>query len=222
MGYFLMTIIAVSTAIVIFFTRYEADDSSFLSSLNSAEKSFLVLNENYINLYSDLSTINFAKIYSSDIFPSYISAVSGENLKYKDNSSLGSVENTIKDEINDAFEDEVEADIKKYSSTKLIFPNSKIEYILVPIVTSDNPTQDSGSAIDLSKDAGNGYKLFVDFSNETALINKPAFTENRYKDLCQKELFGIFFTKASDIDGDLNLTTSGDKNDGKFACIIFK
>lgn len=222
MGYFLMTIIAVSTAIVIFFTRYEADDSSFLSSLNSAEKSFLVLNENYINLYSDLSTINFAKIYSSDIFPSYISAVSGANLKYKDNSSLGSVENTIKNEINLAFENEVEADIKKYSTTKLIFPNSKIEYILVPIVTSDNPTQDSGSAINLNKDAGNGYKLFVDFSNETALINKPAFTENRYKDLCQKELFGIFFTKASDIDGNLNLTTSGDKNDGKFACIIFK
>ncbi|WP_066407873.1 hypothetical protein [Aliarcobacter skirrowii] len=222
MGYFLGTIVAVSVAIIMFFSRYEADDSSFLSSLNSAEKSFLVLNENYINLYSDLSTINFAKIYSSDIFPSYISAVSGENLKYKDNSSLGSVENTIKNEINLAFENEVEADIKKYSTTKLIFPNSKIEYILVPIVTSDNPTQDSGSTIDLSKDAGNGYKLFVDFSNETALINKPAFTENRYKDLCQKELFGIFFTKASDIDGNLNLTTSGDKNDGKFACIIFK
>lgn len=222
MGYFLGTIVAVSVAIIMFFSRYEADDSSFLSSLNSAEKSFLVLNENYINLYSDLSTINFAKIYSSDIFPSYISAVSGENLKYKDNSSLGSVENTIKNEINLAFENEVEADIKKYSTTKLIFPNSKIEYILVPIVTSDNPTQDSGSAIDLSKDAGNGYKLFVDFSNETALINKPAFTENRYKDLCQKELFGIFFTKASNIDGNLNLTTSGDKFDGKFACIIFK
>ncbi|MFA5721072.1 MAG: hypothetical protein WC920_02220 [Aliarcobacter sp.] len=222
MGYFLGTIVAVSVAIIMFFSRYEADDSSFLSSLNSAEKSFLVLNENYINLYSDLSTINFAKIYSSDIFPSYISAVSGKNLKYKDNSSLGTVENTIKNEINLAFENEVEADIKKYSSTKLIFPNSKIEYILVPIVTSDNPTQDSGSTIDLSKDAGNGYKLFVDFSNETALINKPAFTENRYKDLCQKELFGIFFTKASDIDGNLNLTTSGDKNDGKFACIIFK
>ncbi|MDX3959622.1 hypothetical protein Q6A78_04285 [Aliarcobacter skirrowii] len=222
MGYFLGTIVAVSVAIIMFFSRYEADDSSFLSSLNSAEKSFLVLNENYINLYSDLSTINFAKIYSSDIFPSYISAVSGENLKYKDNSSLGSVENTIKNEINLAFENEVETDIKKYSTTKLIFPNSKIEYILVPIVTSDNPTQDSGSTIDLSKDAGNGYKLFVDFSNETALINKPAFTENRYKDLCQKELFGIFFTKASDIDGNLNLTTSGNKNDGKFACIIFK
>src|SRR5690606_15738041 len=120
----------------------------------------------------------------------------GENLKYKDNSSLGSVENTIKNEINLAFENEVETDIKKYSTTKLIFPNSKIEYILVPIVTSDNPTQDSGSAINLNKDAGNGYKLFVDFSNETALMNKPAFTENRYKDLCQKELFGIFFTKA--------------------------
>ncbi|MDX4050698.1 hypothetical protein Q6A83_07935 [Aliarcobacter skirrowii] len=222
MGYFLGTIVAVSVAIIMFFSRYEADDSSFLSSLNSAEKSFLVLNENYINLYSDLSTINFAKIYSSDIFPSYISAVSGANLKFKDNSSLGTVENTIKNDINFAFENEVEADIKKYSTTKLIFPNSKIEYILVPIVTSDNPTQDSGSKIDLSKDAGNGYKLFVDFSNETALINKPAFTENRYKDLCQKELFGIFFTKASDIDGDLNLTTSGDKNDGKFACIIFK
>lgn len=222
MGYFLGTIVAVSVAIIMFFSRYEADDSSFLSSLNSAEKSFLVLNENYINLYSDLSTINFAKIYSSDIFPSYISAVSGENLKYKDNSSLGSVENIIKKEINDAFENEVEADIKKYSTTKLIFPNSKIEYILVPIVTSDNPTQDSGSTIDLSKDAGNGYKLFVDFSNETALINKPAFTENRYKDLCQKELFGIFFTKANNINENLNLTTSGDKNDGKFACIIFK
>lgn len=211
MAYFLSSLVAISAAIIIFLARYEADDSTFMSNLGKVEKSFLIVNQNYIPHYDDLTTINFATLYANDILPANIMR---ENL-----SGLSGTEDEAKKSILEAFQNENITEMNKYFKTVLTLPNSKeLKYILVPIVDGDK----NANGTDISKASGTGYKIFVDFSDDKSLFNKSAFTENRYKEMCQNELFGDFFTNVTEINNSLNFTTSGDKNDGKFGCIVYK
>ncbi|OCL81745.1 hypothetical protein [Arcobacter porcinus] len=220
MAYILSSLIAIATAIIIFLTKYDADDSSFLTKLELAEKSFKVINDSYTPLYNDFTTINFATLYANDNLPANITAIGNNaNIVSKDGVSYGSVEKDIKANILKAFQEENKTEIDKYTTTILILPNQKeIKYQLLPIVAGDKSRQ----GLDITASSGTGYKIIVDFSLDKTLLNKSAFTENRYKEICQNELFGDFFGDYTSINTSFNLILGGSKNDGKIACIVYK
>ncbi|OCL88265.1 hypothetical protein [Arcobacter porcinus] len=220
MAYILSSLIAIATAIIIFLTKYDADDSSFLTKLELAEKSFKVINDSYTPLYNDFTTINFATLYANDNLPANITAIGNNaNIISSSGVSYGSVEKDIKANILKAFQEENKTEIDKYTTTILILPNQKeIKYQLLPIVSGDRSRQ----GLDITASSGTGYKIIVDFSLDKTLLNKSAFTENRYKEICQNELFGDFFGNFSSINSDFNLVLNGSKSDGKIACIVYK
>lgn len=216
MPYLVSSIVAIVAALMILMTRYEADDSAITSEIERT-KSMIITIDRFVNTYiqsgGDITggtpqyeKLNFATLYKNGILLGNISKVNILNVNLDDNKEA-------KDE----------ADINKFFESKLQFPNDKIVWQIVPIV-SYTVTDYKGKVIDLSKSIGAGYQLFVDFSKNTTLMSKDGFSEIFFgKEICEKELFGSFINNAISISStDQTLNLGGTNQDGKFACVIFK
>lgn len=220
MPYLVSSIIAVVTALIILMTRYEADDSAITTEIERAKSMFITV-DGFVNTYiqsggdmfmgetvetDTYKKINFATLYKNGIL---LGSISKDDIK---NVSL-----------NDNILAENESDKNIFFQSQLQFPSSQIVWQIVPIV-SYTVTDYKGKVIDLSKSVGAGYQLFVDFSKNTTLMSKDAFSENFFgKEICEKELFGSFINNATLISSaNLTLTLGETNKDGKFACIIFK
>lgn len=220
MPYLVSSIIAVVTALIILMTRYEADDSAITTEIERAKSMFITVDE-FVNTYiqsggdmfmgetvetDTYKKINFATLYKNGIL---LGSISKDDIK---NVSL-----------NDNILAENESDKNIFFQSQLQFPSSQIVWQIVPIV-SYTVTDYKGKVIYLSKSVGAGYQLFIDFSKNTTLMSKDAFSENFFgKEICEKELFGSFINNATLISStDLTLTLGETNIDGKLACIIFK
>ncbi len=210
MPYLVSSIIAVVAALIVLMTRYEADDSQITAEIERAKSQFLAV-DSFVNTYiqsgGDMTKINFEIIFDNGILPGNITKgipTSKDNVK------------VIAGAIGD----------KSFQAT-LEFPKSNVIWQIVPIVNGDKIKDSTGADKDISSSAGTGYKLLVNFSKESSLMGKDAFSENFFgKEICEKNLFGSFINNATSIynsGATLNQITAGGTNkDGKFACVVFK
>lgn len=211
MPYLVSSIIALVAAMIVLMTRYEADDSQITAEIERAKSQFLAV-DSFVNTYiqsgGDMSSINFEQLFDDGILPGNITkgiTTSKHNVRV-DAGVIGD----------------------KSFQAILEFPKSNIIWQIVPIVSGDKIKDSTGTDKDISSSAGAGYKLWVDFSKESSLMSKDAFSENFFgKEICEKNLFGSFINNATAISitaATLNQisTTSGTNKDGKFACVVFK
>lgn len=151
MPYLVSSIIAIVAALIILMTRYEADDSAITAEIERAKAMFMTI-DGFVNTYiqsggditggtPEYEKLNFATLYKNGILLGNISKVNILNVNLDDNKQI-----------------EDEADINKFFESQLQFPNNKIVWQIVPIV-SYTVTDYKGKVIDLSKSIGAGYQL---------------------------------------------------------------
>ncbi|QKF74308.1 hypothetical protein AFAEC_2164 [Aliarcobacter faecis] len=223
MPYLVSSIIAIVAALIILMTRYEADDSAITAEIERAKSQFLAV-DGFVNTYiqsgGDMNIGTIDESYTKLNFATL----------YKNGILLG---NITKDDIlgvtlNDSKLAGEETDKTKFFQSKLQFPKSNITWQIVPIVSGDTIKDSTGTDKNISSSAGTGYKVFVDFSANSTLKSKDAFSENFFgKEICEKVLFGSFINNATSISittATLNqiITTNGTNKDSKFACVVFK
>ena len=210
MPYLVSSIIAVVTALIILLTRYEADDSAITAEIERAKSMFITVDgftNTYIQSGGDMTKINFEQLFDDGI-------LLGNMTKgiLSSNSNVKVVAGAIGD--------------KSFTAT-LEFPKSNIKWQIVPIVNY-KINDYRGVEVDLGKSVGAGYQLFIDFTKESTLMSKNAFSENFLgREICEKTFFGSFINNATSISsssGTLNqiVTTGGTSSDGKIACVVFK
>jgi hypothetical protein len=191
-------------------TRYEADDSAITAEIERAKSMFITVNgfvNTYIQSGGDMTKINFEQLFDDGI-------LLGNMTKgiLSSNSNVKVVAGAIGD--------------KSFTAT-LEFPKSNIKWQIVPIVNY-KINDYRGVEVDLGKSVGAGYQLFIDFTKESTLMSKNAFSENFLgREICEKTFFGSFINNATSISsssGTLNqiVTTGGTSSDGKIACVVFK
>lgn len=210
MPYLVSSIVAVVTALIILLTRYEADDSAITAEIERAKSMFITVDgfaNTYIQSGGDMTKINFEQLFDDGI-------LLGNMTKgiLSSNSNVKVVAGAIGD--------------KSFTAT-LEFPKSNIKWQIVPIVNYEIDDY-RGVEVDLGKSVGAGYQLFIDFTKESTLMSKNAFSENFLgREICEKTFFGSFINNATSISsssGTLNqiVTTGGTSSDGKIACVVFK
>lgn len=120
MPYLVSSIIAVVSAMIILFTRYEADDSSITAELERMKSMFLAV-DGFVNTYiesgGNLTEINFQKLSCDGIL-------------------LGNIRDTLATtNTADASTD----DVKGFSdSSTLEFPNSSVKWHLIPNIDNSS------------------------------------------------------------------------------------
>lgn len=198
MPYLVSSIIAVVSAMIILFTRYEADDSTITGELDRLKSMFVTV-DGFVNTYiqsgGSLSNINFEELYNNGIL-------------------LGNIE---KGAVNSG--KEVEG--TSYAST-LTFPNSKVKWHLLPVrdINSNDNNADFGDS------AGSAYKLLIDMRNNSSLMSKAIFSESfSGREFCEKMLLGTLQRNGKSYDPTEDKETfslDGNDKDGYIVCIVFK
>ncbi len=209
MPYFVSSIIAVVAAMVIMFTRYEADDSTITAELDRVKSMFMMV-DGFVNTYvesgGDLTKINFQELSCNGILLGNIK----DTLATTDCATTNTADGTT---------DNVKG--FKYAST-LTFPNSSVKWQLLPVInitTSDDT--------DFGSSAGSAYKLLVDMTANASLKSRGAFSESfSSREFCEKMLFGTSLRTGKTYDGDEvgkeTFSLDGTDKDGLFVCIVFK
>ena len=198
MPYLVSSIIAVVSAMIILFTRYEADDSAITSELERMKSMFLAV-DGFVNTYiesgGDLTVINFQKLSCDGILLGNINdkyvAVNCDSDVNNDSVSDDSTDNVLKAGINSTLE----------------FPNSDVKWHLIP--NQSNPSS---------------YKLLVDMSKNSTLMSKAVFSESfSSREFCEKILFGTKVLNGISYDsGTKDFAIGGTTSDGLFVCEVFK
>ncbi|MGE4462870.1 MAG: hypothetical protein AB7D49_10570 [Arcobacter sp.] len=207
MPYFVSSIIAIVSAMIILFTRYEADDSAITGELEKMKSMFITI-DGFVNTYiqsgGDLSEINFQKLSCNGIL-------------------LGNIKDKVvpvncdSDNTNDITSDNSDDNVK-YSgnSSTLTFPEDKVIWQLIPMPSTD---------VDYGTSAGSAYKLLVDIRNNSTLMSKAIFSESfSGREFCEKMLFGTLALNRTSYDTTTKnfIGSSTNKSDGIFVCIVFK
>ncbi|MGE0052375.1 MAG: hypothetical protein AB7S49_12720 [Arcobacter sp.] len=207
MPYFVSSIIAIVSAMIILFTRYEADDSAITGELEKMKSMFITI-DGFVNTYiqsgGDLSEINFQKLSCNGIL-------------------LGNIKDKVvpvncdSDNTNDITSDNSDDNVK-YSgnSSTLTFPEDKVIWQLIPMPSTD---------VDYGTSAGSAYKLLVDIRNNSTLMSKAIFSESfSGREFCEKMLFGTLELNRTSYDTATKnfIGSSTNKSDGIFVCIVFK
>lgn len=201
MPYFVSSIIAVTSAMIILFTRYEADDSAITSELERMKSMFLAV-DGFVNTYiqsgEDLRKINFQKLSCDRILLGSIK----DNYYVAENCD----DNPNNDEPNNDNPDDDVLGVGMNSTLK--FPNSSVIWRLIP--NQSNPSS---------------YKLLVDMSKNSTLMSKAIFSESfSSREFCEKILFGkkvLGGKPPSDPDTE-DFVEGGTTSDGLFVCEVFK
>lgn len=207
MPYFVSSIIAIVSAMIILFTRYEADDSAITGELEKMKSMFITI-DGFVNTYiqsgGDLSEINFQKLSCNGIL-------------------LGNIKDKVvpvncdSDNTNDITSDNSDDNVK-YSgnSSTLTFPEDKVIWQLIPMPSTD---------VDYGTSAGSAYKLLVDIRKNSTLMSKAIFSESfSGREFCEKMLFGTLELNRTSYDTATKnfIGSSTNKSDGYFVCIVFK
>jgi hypothetical protein len=195
MAYFVSSIIAIVSAMIIMFTRYEADDSSITAELDRMKSMFLMVDgftNTYIQSGGSLSDINFEVLYDAGI-------LSG-NIKMTKPTA--------------AADDNVKGASK---ASTLTLPSSSVVWQMIPVLSTDAKFATSaGSAYKLLVD------MRVNGSLMSRAIFSESFSGREF---CEKLLFGTFQPNAKSYDstvGKEDFKEDGTNNDGLFVCIVFK
>ena len=199
MPYFVSSIIAVTSAMIILFTRYEADDSAITSELERMKSMFVAV-DGFVNTYiqsgGDLTKINFQKLSCDRILLGSI----------KDNYVA---ENCDDDSYNDdPDKDNPDDDVLGAGmNSTLKFPSSSVIWHLIP--NKSNPSS---------------YKLLVDMRGNSTLMSKAVFSESfSSREFCEKILFGKKVLGGITYDPDTeDFVEGGTTSDGLFVCEVFK
>lgn len=198
MPYFVSSIIAVTSAMIILFTRYEADDSAITSELERMKSMFLIV-DGFVNTYiqsgEDLTKINFQKLSCDRILLGSI----------KDNYVAENCDNVIS---NDKESDNPDDNVLKAGMTSILkFPSSSVIWHLIP--NQSNPSS---------------YKLLVDMRANSTLMSKAIFSESfSSREFCEKILFGKKVLGGISYDSDAeDFVEGGTTSDGLFVCEVFK
>lgn len=198
MPYFVSSIIAVTSAMIILFTRYEADDSAITSELERMKSMFVAV-DGFVNTYiqsgEDLRKINFQKLSCDRILLGSI----------KDNYVAENCDNVIS---NDKESDNPDDNVLKAGMTSILkFPSSSVIWHLIP--NQSNPSS---------------YKLLVDMSKNSTLMSKAIFSESfSSREFCEKILFGKKVLGGITYDPDTeDFVEGGTTSDGLFVCEVFK
>ena len=199
MPYFVSSIIAVTSAMIILFTRYEADDSAITSELERMKSMFVAV-DGFVNTYiqsgEDLRKINFQKLSCDGILLGSI----------KDNYVA---ENCDDDSYNDDPNNYNPDDnvLKAGMNSTLKFPSSGVIWHLIP--NQSNPSS---------------YKLLVDMRANSTLMSKAIFSESfSSREFCEKILFGKKVLGGISYDsGTKDFGIGGTTSDGLFVCEVFK
>ena len=200
MPYFVSSIIAVTSAMIILFTRYEADDSAITSELERMKSMFVAV-DGFVNTYiqsgGDLTKINFQKLSCDRILLGSI----------KDN--YYEAENCDDDPDNDVPNiDNPDDDVLGVGMTSTLkFPSSSVIWHLIP--NQSNPSS---------------YKLLVDMRANSTLMSKAIFSESfSSREFCEKILFGTKVLNGISYDsGTKDFGIGGTTSDGLFVCEVFK
>lgn len=195
MPYFVSSIIAVTSAMIILFTRYEADDSAITSELERMKSMFLIV-DGFVNTYiqsgQDLRKINFQKLSCDRILFGSI----------KDNYVAENCDD-------DGNKDNPDDDVKGAGMTSTLeFPNSSVIWRLIP--NQSNPSS---------------YKLLVDMRANSTLMSKAIFSESfSSREFCEKILFGkkVLGGKPPYDPNTEDFGIGGTTSDGLFVCEVFK
>lgn len=211
MPYLVSSIIAVVSAMIILFTRYEADDSSITAELDRVKSMFLMI-DGFVNTHiqsgGNLTDINFQKLSCGGILPGNV----------RDNYVA---ENCDENEETGTIDDESLDNVKLYGYfSTLSFPKSDIKWQIIPIRDIASESNDKDFAIS----AGSSYKLLIDMSQNRVLMHKAKFSESfAGREYCEKILFGTFQDVRKTYDSDnVNFSEDGTNSDGIFVCIVFK
>lgn len=200
MPYFVSSIIAVTSAMIILFTRYEADDSAITSELERMKSMFVAV-DGFVNTYiqsgEDLRKINFQKLSCDRILLGSI----------KDNYVA---ENCDDDPDNDEPDKDNPDDnvLKAGMNSTLKFPSSGVIWHLIP--NQSNPSS---------------YKLLVDMRANSTLMSKAIFSESfSSREFCEKILFGkkVLGGKPPYDPNTEDFGIGGTTSDGLFVCEVFK
>ncbi|QKF76235.1 hypothetical protein [Arcobacter defluvii] len=195
MPYFVSSIIAIVSAMIILFTRYEADDSAITGELEKMKSMFITI-DGFVNTYiqsgGDLSSINFEELYNNGIL-------------------LGNIEKGTGKEVEGT----------NYTST-LTFPKSGVKWQLIPVrdINSNDANADfgdsAGSAYKLLVDMHNNSTLM------SKAIFSESFSGREF---CEKMLLGTLQRNAKTyvpIENKETFSFDGTDSDGYFVCIVFK
>jgi hypothetical protein len=193
--YFVSSIIAIVSAMIILFTRYEADDSAITGELEKMKSMFITI-DGFVNTYiqsgGDLSSINFEELYDNGIL-------------------LGNIEKGTGKEVEGT----------GFAST-LTFPKSGVKWQLIPVrdINSNDDNADfgdsAGSAYKLLVNMHNNPTLM------SKAIFSESFSGREF---CEKMLLGTLQRKAKTYLPTENKETfslDGSDKDGYFVCIVFK
>lgn len=210
MPYFVSSIIAVVSAMIIMFTRYEGDDSSITAELESVKSMFSTINgfvNTYIETGGNLTEINFQKLSCDGILLGNIKDTVVVTDCAKTNTADGTTDNVL------GFA----------NASTLNFPKSKVKWQIIPVrdITAEAET------VDFASSAGNAYKILVDMSANASLMAKSKFAESfASREFCEKMLFGTVQEKRKTYEapssGQENFKEDGTDRDGIFVCIVFK
>lgn len=201
MPYLVSSIIAVVSAMIILFTRYEADDSAITGELERMKSMFLAV-DGFVNTYIEsggvLTVVNFQKLSCDGILLGNI------NDKYVAVNCDSDVNN---DSVSDDSTDNV---LGVGMNSTLKFPNSDVKWHLIP--NKSNPSS---------------YKLLVDMRGNSTLMSKAVFSESfSSREFCEKILFGTKVLNGISYDSAVAvkdfITTGGTTKDGVFVCEVFK
>lgn len=209
MPYLVSSIIAVVSAMIIMFTRYEADDSAITAELESVKSMFSIINgfvNTYIESGGSLTEINFQKLSCDGVLLGNIKDTVVITDCAKTNTADGATDNVL------GFA----------NASTLNFPKSQVKWQLIPV--KDIAINDNNA--DFGDSAGSAYKLLVDMSANASLKSKAIFSESfASREFCEKMLFGTTLRRAKSYDstsGKETFSLDGTDGDGIFVCIVFK
>ncbi len=115
MPYLVSSIIAIVSAMIILFTRYEADDSTITAELDTMKSMFIAV-DGFVNTYIEsggsLENVNFQELYDNGIL-------------------LGNIKRTSPAETSDNVIGDAEA-------SKLTFPGSRVSWQLIPNIIDNS------------------------------------------------------------------------------------
>ena len=201
MPYFVSSIIAVVSAMIILFTRYEADDSAITSELERMKSMFVAV-DGFVNTYiqsgEDLTKINFQKLSCDGILLGSI----------KDNYVAENCDDDFSNDNDNPNIDNPDDDVLGVGmNSTLKFPNSSVIWHLIP--NQSNPSS---------------YKLLVDMSKNSTLMSKAIFSESfSSREFCEKILFGTKVLNGKSYNsGTEDFVEGGTTSDGLFVCEVFK
>ncbi len=193
MPYFVSSIIAIVSAVVIIFSRFEGGNSDVIPELEKV-KSMMKIVDGYVDTY--LASGGLIENLSSVALRDSGILLSGSCVSTEPTLYFPSVNMTV------------DAGCTGHDG------------VIFQVASTQMATAGSASAI---KSQLSSYVMFVKTSPIAALNSNPQLTETYIaKEVCEKTLFGKAYTNGNHLGTNFALKSSNYDNDGMVICVIAK